>query len=69
MEGSESMKVPNDLPVMGGDRGPEVEGERAGMGETGGRGDLGSLGRGDGGRPEKGWLWPGRGEGGRPEKR
>lgn len=52
MEGSESIKVPKDLADMGGDIGPEKEGDRAGMGDTGGRGDLGSLGRGEDGRPE-----------------
>ena len=70
MEGSESIRVPKDFADMGGDIGPEKEGDKAGMGDTGGRGDLGSLGRGEGGRPpEKRWVWPGRGDGGRPEKR
>lgn len=55
MEGSESINVPNDLADIGGDMGPGVQGDKAGIGETGGKGDLGSLvlGRGDGGRPEK----------------
>jgi hypothetical protein len=58
VEGSESISVPNDLADIGGDMGPGEEGDRAGMGDIGGKGDLGSLvlGRGDGGRPEKRWC-------------
>ena len=51
VEGSESIRVPKDFADMGGDIGPDREGDKAGMGDTGGRGDLGSLGRGEGGRP------------------
>lgn len=58
VEGSESINVPKDLADIGGDMGPGEEGDRAGMGDIGGKGDLGSLvlGRGDGGRPEKRWC-------------
>lgn len=65
------MKVPNDFPDMGGERGPDPDGDSAGMGDMGGslgRGEGGrpvKLGRGEEGRPEK----LGRGEAGRPEKR